>query len=134
VWLVKTSPLAIAPDGVFVYSRFQEQCPGGPGRDSFANTAGQCQRKAAQAMVTWTVLGPDGKVVAKAERSAKVDAAGSVEVEKVASVRAPELWTPETPKLYRLVTESQAAARSRTEWRRNSAFAPWLSTLTRDSF
>ena len=28
VWLVKTGPLAIAPDGIFVYSRFKNNVPG----------------------------------------------------------------------------------------------------------
>ena len=41
VWLVKTAPLAIAPDGVFVYSRLQGQCPGRSGRDSSADAARQ---------------------------------------------------------------------------------------------
>ena len=26
VWLVKTTPLAIAPDGIFVYSQFKDNC------------------------------------------------------------------------------------------------------------
>ena len=30
VWLVKTAPLAVAPDGVFVYSRFKDNVPAGP--------------------------------------------------------------------------------------------------------
>ncbi len=105
VWLVKTSPLAIAPDGVFVYSRFKNNVPVGSAEIHLQTRLGNASGKAARATVTWRVLGPEGKVVARAERSAKVDAAGSAEVEKVAGVRAPELWTPEMPKLYRLVTE-----------------------------
>ena len=30
VWLVKTAPVAIAPDGVFVYSQFKNNVPEGP--------------------------------------------------------------------------------------------------------
>jgi beta-galactosidase len=105
VWLVKTSPLAIAPDGVFVYSRFANNVPAGPAEIHLQTRLGNASGKSAQASVTWTVLGPDGKVAVKTQRSAKVDAVGSVDVEKVARLRAPELWTPETPRLYRLVTE-----------------------------
>ena len=32
VWLVKTAPLAIAPDGIFVYSQFKNNVPEGPAK------------------------------------------------------------------------------------------------------
>ena len=35
VWLVKTAPLAVAPDGVFVYSRFPDNVPVGPAEVHF---------------------------------------------------------------------------------------------------
>ena len=41
VWLVETGPLAIAPDGTFVYSQFPNNVPGRPGHHSNRNPDSQ---------------------------------------------------------------------------------------------
>jgi beta-galactosidase len=111
VWLVKTSPLAIAPDGVFVSSRFKNNLPVGPAEIHLQTRVQNASSTAADATLTWTILGPDGKTVAKARRSTKVAAHGSLDVEQTARIASPELWAPETPKLYRLLTEVASARR-----------------------
>jgi beta-galactosidase len=104
VWLVKTSPLAISPDGVFAYARFKEDIPVGPAGIRLQTRLTNASRDPTHAMVTWTIFAPDGKTVAQARRSATVEAASSLEVEQSTRVNTPELWAPETPRLYRLVT------------------------------
>jgi beta-galactosidase len=111
VWLVKTSPLAVAPDGVFVYSRFKDNVPGGPAELHFQARLANASGSTMEATVTWTVLAPDGARVANTQQSAAVAARSSLDVEQTARVRAPELWAPETPKLYRLVTEVTRAGK-----------------------
>ena len=105
VWLVKTAPLAIAPDSLFVYSRFPNKVPVGPAEIHLQTRLTNNRRDAASATVTWTVVGPDGKTVGKAQKAASVDAGSSLEVEQTARVKAPELWSPETPRLYKLITQ-----------------------------
>jgi beta-galactosidase len=111
VWLVKTAPLAIAPDSAFVWSRFKNHVPVGAAELSLQARVDNAGRKAAAATVTWTIVAPDGKTVAKAQRPATIPAAGSRDVEQVARVSAPELWAPETPKLYRLLTSVASAGK-----------------------
>jgi beta-galactosidase len=111
VWVVKTSPLAIAPDGVFVYSRFKDDLPVGPATVHVQTRLHNAGREAARANVTWTVVAPDQRPVAKARRSATLAAGDSMDIEQTARVGAPELWSPETPRLYRLRTEVSLAGK-----------------------
>ena len=104
VWLVKTSPLAVAPDGVFVFSRFKDNVPEGDAelhlRARLRNTEGA----ASGATVGWEVIAPDGSTVASSARTLEVEGRSELDVEKVVSIPSPRLWSPETPELYRLVT------------------------------
>jgi len=120
VWLVKTAPLAIAPDGVFVYSQFKDNVPRGPAEIHFHTELLNAQDKSAGAKVNWQVLAPDGKVVAEAAGSETVDSWETKEMAGKAKVSAPVLWSPESPKLYRLITtvvsEGQVVDRTETEF------------------
>ncbi|MBN2576022.1 MAG: DUF4982 domain-containing protein [Deltaproteobacteria bacterium] len=109
VWLVKTSPLAIPPDGVFVYSRFPKNVPVGPAEIRLQTRLLNAGRAAAAATVTWTIIAPDGRTVAKARRSTRIAGAATVDLEQTTRVHAPALWAPETPRLYRLVTTVASA-------------------------
>jgi beta-galactosidase len=104
VWLVKTAPLAIAPDGVFVFSRFKDNVPAGPAEIHLQTRLMNVQSAPADTTVTWEISAPDGKVLANARQPARVDGAAALELEQIASIDAPELWSPETPRLYHLVT------------------------------
>ena len=104
VWLVKTGPLAIAPDGVFVYSTFPHNVPTGPATLHLEAELTNAARAAADASVGWTVLAPDGTQVATARASAQVPGAATHAVAGTVAIDAPVLWSPETPRLYRLVT------------------------------
>jgi beta-galactosidase len=104
VWLVKTAPVAVAPDGVFVYSQFKDNTPGGPADIHLRTRVANAQSAAADVAVSWEISGPDGRTVASTGQSGKVDGASGTELEGTVKLETPELWSPESPKLYKLVT------------------------------
>jgi beta-galactosidase len=85
--------------------------PVGPAEIHLYTRLHNAARAAAHATVTWTILSPDGKTVAKARSSAKLAASASLEVGQTTRVSAPELWSPESPKLYRLRTQVSSAGK-----------------------
>ncbi len=111
VWLVKTAPLAIAPDGVFVYSVFPGNVPVGPAALHFQTRLVNRQPTGTEADVTWDVTDPSGRTVATARQSGSVAAESSLTARATARVESPELWSPETPRLYHLVTTVTSGGR-----------------------
>jgi len=120
VWLEKTSPLAIAPDGIFVYSSFKNNQPKGAAPLHLEAQLINAQTNSTKAEVAWQVLDPDGRMVATENRTAQADAEAEVRVEAMTEVSVPALWSPESPKLYRLVTTvecgGQLVDRTETEF------------------
>lgn len=108
VWLVKTSPLAVAPDGIFVYSKFKDNVPAGPAEIHLQTTLANTLKNAADATVAWEIISPARKSVASAKQSALALASGDTEFAETTSVPNPELWSPESPRLYTLVTTVSA--------------------------
>ena len=109
VWLVKTGPVAVAPDGIFVYSRFAGDVPDGPATIHLETELNNEQTNEVKATVTWEIVDPEGKTVARARRTA--DLAPWVEQQTIsdaAKVRSPVLWSPESPSLYKLITTVSA--------------------------
>jgi len=104
VWLVKTAPLAIAPDGVFVYSSFKDNVPDGPAEIHLRTQLVNALAASADATVSWEITGPDGSRVAAADKTASVPGEGHTGVSESVAIQAPALWSPETPRLYKLVT------------------------------
>ena len=104
VWLVKTAPLAFAPDGVFVFSHFKDNLPEGPAEIHLQAQLANARNAPADATVTWAIAGPDGKELATASQTGRIAASATGEIEQTATIASPELWSPETPTLYRLVT------------------------------
>jgi beta-galactosidase len=129
VWLVKTAPLAIAPDGIFVYASFANNFPRGDATVHLETELRNWEKSSARAKVKWQVLDPNGKSVATEINSAVVGALGKKQIERTAKVSAPLLWSPESPRLYKLVTtiesEGQIVDREETEFGiRTVAFDP----------
>ena len=104
VWLVKTGPVAIAPDGVFVYGTFKDNVPGGPAEIHLQATLTNALKTSAEATVRWEIVAPHGKTVAGSKKSVQVNGASEAEVTQITRVAAAELWFPETPRLYTLIT------------------------------
>jgi len=104
VWLVKTAPVAIAPDGVFVTSSFPNNTPTGPAKVHVQTEVRNTQSTPASVVVEWEILAPDGKVRAQGRKPARVSKTAATSLAYEGTVDRPELWSPETPKLYKLVT------------------------------
>jgi beta-galactosidase len=112
VWLVKTAPLAVAPDGVFVSSRFDGNVPGPSAPIVIQARLLNRGLQVADAHVAWEVVAPGGAVVATAASSGSVGAMQHLDLEQTAQVRGPVLWSPEAPALYTLVTTVSAGGQA----------------------
>ncbi len=104
VWLVKTSPLALAPNGVFVWSQFKNNLPGDSAKINVEANLLSMQTNAAKATVTCEIFSPGGKTVAKFDASETVNGLAQKTVLLNGKVSSPALWSPESPKLYKLIT------------------------------
>jgi beta-galactosidase len=129
VWLSKTGPVHVAPEGVFVYSQFAGNVPEGPATICVQTRVENSQHNRAPATVACEILDPAGTSVTHFEHSATMEAWTNQEVFQKAEVSAPTLWSPETPKLYKLITtllvQGQEADRTETEFGiRTIAFDP----------
>jgi len=103
-WLVKTAPLAIAPDGVFVSTKFKNNVPGKSVEIHVATELRNEQTNAATGKVRYEIVAPNGKVVAKSQQAIEAAARAGVETRSVLKFSRPGLWSPESPALYKLVT------------------------------
>jgi len=102
VWLRKTDPLHIPLGGAAVRSEIR----GGKARCSLVTEVCNDSIEAIDCVVTSVVLAPDGKEVARAAAAAIIIAPGETRVvEQIVNVDAPVWWSPDTPQLYRLVSE-----------------------------
>ena len=119
-WLVKTGPLAIAPDGIFVYSRFSNNVPEGTVEMQISTRLLNSQAAAADATVKQEIIGPDGRRVGGLEQALPLKPRGEAEAKSSLSFPDPALWSPESPKLYHLVTTvengGQVVDRQETEF------------------
>ena len=111
VWLVKTGPLAIAPDGIFVYSQFKNNVPGNKVEIHMQTRLLNSQTNAAAAWVRYEIISPEGKAIAADRQSAELRPWAQGEVRSEISLRSPELWSPESPKLYQLITTVESGGR-----------------------
>ncbi len=136
VWLDKTAPVAIAPDGVFVQSRFKKNVPEGPAeiivQTKLLNEATNLSWQTPQNIINKTDIINDVAVTTQTV-SGEIDALLKYEIvtpngernvvenkmqgmnraillfnEHVAlasfEIASPILWSPENPKLYKLIT------------------------------
>jgi beta-galactosidase len=104
VWLVKTAPLAIAPDGIFVYSKFSNNVPQGPVEVDVRTKLLNPQTHFAEATVNNEIITPEGQPIARLNEPADCRSESETEIQSAVIFNSPELWSPESPKLYKLVT------------------------------
>ena len=118
VWLEKTSPLAIAPDGVFIYSKFKNNVPEGDAEIHVQTRLKNTLTNNASVAVTQIIYNPPGTIessnfLMKFERKVTVPPLTEIEITNIVkSFKRYELWSPESPKLYKLVTLVSASGGS----------------------
>ncbi len=120
VWLDKTAPLAIAPDGVFVYSEFENNLPQGSPEINVETRLLNALTNTVAATVKCEILSPDGQSLVKFKETEEVKGASQRLVKLESKVSRPALWSPESPQLYKLVTTvetgGQVVDRQETEF------------------
>ena len=129
VWLIKTGPLAIAPDGVFVSTHFKNNTPGGPAKVNVEVSLLNLLTNSARASIFCEVFSPEGKSVAKFEGARSFEPQVQDTLSIGGKLSEPELWAPESPRRYKLVTTVECDHRvvDRDELQfgvRTVAFAP----------
>ncbi len=104
VWLEMTGPLAIAPDGIFVRSQFKDNVPSKHAR--IMVQAGLLNKSNDNAGVTvrCKIVSPQGQTVATAKETADLKRDTQRDVTLEAGISDPVLWSPESPRLYTLIT------------------------------
>jgi beta-galactosidase len=109
VWLDKTEPVAIAGDGIFVYSKFPGNVPGGAAELHAEVRLSNALDKPVEASIVQAFFDPNGTPVGEMKQTANL---APVSQETFTTDGANqhlaldkyELWSPESPKLYKLVT------------------------------
>jgi beta-galactosidase len=126
VWLDKTAPVAIAPDGVFVYTKFRNNTNNVPEGDAVVHIQTRLlnsQTNPATAIFKCEIIGPEGISVGKTVQTIDLDSRSEQQIESAlflcptnigiemlltdgqeAVSHSPILWSPENPKLYKLIT------------------------------
>jgi beta-galactosidase len=104
VWLDKTAPVAIAPDGIFVESEFDKNIPRGSPKIAVEVRLLNTATNAAKAVVNCEIISPEGKSLQQVSGAEELERNSQGTVELKAELSAPVLWSPESPKLYKLVT------------------------------
>jgi beta-galactosidase len=103
-WLVKTAPVALAPDGVFVWSQFKNNLPQGAAEVQVQTTVANTTSSNESVNVACRIVAPDGTAIGSARESAKISGQSQSEIQQTLRVPKPLLWAPESPALYKLVT------------------------------
>jgi beta-galactosidase len=104
VWLVKTSPLAVAPDGVFVYSHFSDNVPAGSAEIHVETSLRNAEASPVEATVSTEIFDSAGQRVGSVPPATVAVGLHGADLSGLAKVEKPELWSPETPRLYKVVT------------------------------
>jgi len=110
VWLVKTAPVAIAPDGIFVQSVFKNnKIPEGPVEIVVeADLLNQSTNFILAATARFEIISPEGKSLGKFKDSSQIHGKEQSELFGAAKFGSYELWSPESPRLYKLITTVEA--------------------------
>ena len=77
VWLEKTAPVAIAPDGIFVYPQFAGNVPEGAAAIHIQTQLLNAETNSADATVQTAIISPTGETLAQVRQSATVPGAGT---------------------------------------------------------
>ncbi len=110
-WLVKTPPVHVAHWGTFVTSTLAD----GAATVTAQTTVRNDSAATAQAVLVSRIVDASGKLIAEHTSAPFAVAAGAeTTVAPALAVSAPALWSPETPNLYRLLSEVRVAGAAST--------------------
>ena len=109
VWLDKTAPVAIAPDGIFVSPRFEKNIPQGSPEIAVEVCLFNATTNATKAAVNCEIISPDSKSLKHISGSEKLKRQSHGAVKLESKLSSPILWSPESPTLYKLVTTVSVA-------------------------
>jgi beta-galactosidase len=101
VWLVKTHPACIAQWGAFVNPLRQED---GNWKTQIETTLENHAPAEQHITLKQTIIGPDNRVVGSCQQDAIIPALGSIMTNQHIIVENPQLWSCDTPALYRVET------------------------------
>ena len=104
VWLDKTAPVAIAPNGIFVYSKFKNNVPSDHAEIHVEANLLNALTNDAAAIVNCQIVSPEGKSLTQFKGSVIVAGGLQAAVRLESSISSPLLWSPESPTLYKLIT------------------------------
>ena len=112
-WLVKTAPVAIAPDGVFVQSAFKNnKIPKGPVEIIVeADLLNKSTNFINEVTARFELISPEGKSLGKFKDSSLIHGREQFKLYGAAKFGSYELWSPESPKLYKLVTTVESGGK-----------------------
>ena len=111
VWLDETAPVAIAPDGIFVYSSFKHNVPSDHAEIHVEASLLNTFTHAAKATVKCEMISPDGKLPGQFSEPVNLKNNSRCVVKLESKLSSPVLWSPESPKLYQLVTTVSVAGK-----------------------
>ncbi len=120
VWLDKTGPVAIAPDGIFVRCQFPNNIPGGNVKVQIETSLLNTLPATAKTRIGQEIINPEGHSVATLEDQVEVPDHGTNGSVASIDLNSPILWSPDSPKLYQLVTtvtvDGKVVDRKKTEF------------------
>jgi beta-galactosidase len=111
VWLEKTAPVAIAPDGIFVWSKFENNVPKGDAQIMVrADLLKKSTNYISKVTAKFELISPEGKFLGSFKDSSWIrgNAEWATTLFGEAKFGSSELWSPESPKLYKLITTIEA--------------------------
>ena len=101
-WLVKRSPLHIITDGVYANPVKRDDGNWEIPVEVTVYNSGEVPEKG---NIEVEVYGPDGKLAASARKAVEAGVLATETVSLPMSVSDPELWSPDTPALYKVITK-----------------------------
>jgi beta-galactosidase len=116
VWLDKTAPVAIAPDGVFVWTEFKNNMPDGPAHlltsTEVINATNKRPLDLINVVVKHQIIKPNGETNVLENKTAGDPFIAILGKEGEDfdgyEIASPILWSPESPNLYTLITMVQS--------------------------
>jgi beta-galactosidase len=102
VWVVVTEPVHVAPWGVFVTT---PEATSDSAKLVVKTQAQNDSGNSADVTIRTTILSPQGKSLDKQQSQVQIGAGAKVDTSQEIALAHPALWSPDSPTLYRAVTE-----------------------------